>query len=71
MGEPAYNEPDIPVAPEAPPAPEPPPEKNDADVQQDKKDALEKKQKRTGGSNTLLKQTGATGKTGKKTLLGQ
>lgn len=60
-----------PSAPKPPPPPAPPPTKSDEDVQQEKKEALERKKFAKGRDDTLLKQTGRQGQTQKKTLLGK
>lgn len=69
MGQPKYKEPAIPEAPKQPDPPPPPPTKTDADVQEDKKAALERKKFQKGRTSTLLKQTDGTS-SGKKTKLG-
>lgn len=70
MGQPKMKEPAIPEAPKAPPPPPPPPTKKDADVQEEKRAAVEKKKYQKGRESTLLKQTGYSNGTKKKTLLG-
>ena len=61
---------DMPVPPPPPTPPPPPPSKTDADVSQERQDALQKKRFRKGREKTLLAQTGEEGKTAKKKLLG-
>jgi hypothetical protein len=70
LGQPEYEAPAVPEAPPPPEAPEPPPQKQDADVQQEKRSALERKKYEMGRQKTLLSQTDS-GNTRKKSLLGQ
>jgi len=61
--------PDTPAPPSPPPPPAPAPEKKDEDVDQQRKEALEKKKFQRGREKTMLEQT--TGTNQKKTLLGE
>ena len=63
--------PDAPAPPPPPPPPPAPPSKVDQDVQEEKKDALQKKKYRKGREKSILSQKGEQGSVGKKTLLGQ
>ena len=67
---PKYKEPEMPEAPEAPPPPPPPPQKENADIQEEKRSALERKKYEVGRRKTLLDQV-KSGDNRKKTLLGQ
>ena len=70
MGMGGGSKPKAPPPPPPPPPTAPPPSRVDEDVQQETKDALQKKKFRKGRDKTILG-GGTQGNVGKKTLLGQ